>query len=108
MFNNKFKIAAAGLLSLVMFQASAQQDEPTPEQLAEAATETRQGLFKLLAYNLGPISGMARNAVEFDAQVAERNARRIAALAPMIPELFSVNDTRNFPVTTQAHAGTWD
>lgn len=108
MFNNALKIAAAGLLSVAMFHAHAQQDAPTPEELAQSATETRQGLFKLLSYNMGPINGMARNTVEFDAEMAERNARRVAALAPMIPELFSVNDTRNFPVATQAEPTIWD
>lgn len=97
-------IAAVG----AVFSATAQQQEPTPEQLAENATETRQGLFKLLSYNMGTISGMARGTVEFDAAVAERNANRIAALAPMIPELFAARDTREFAVETEALPLIWD
>ncbi len=92
----------------VVFSATAQQQEPTPEQLAENATETRQGLFKLLSYNMGTISGMARGTVEFDAAIAERNANRIAALAPMIPELFAARDTREFAVETEALPLIWD
>lgn len=95
-------------VSAAIMTVSAQQDEPSPEQLAAAAAETRQGLFKLLGYNMGGISGMARGTVEFDAAVAERNARRIAALAPMIPELFAARDTRGFDLETEALPIIWD
>lgn len=99
--------ALIALASVVVMTASAQQDEPTPQELAAAATETRQAVFKLLAFNMGPIGAMARGA-EFDAELAERNARRIAALAPMIPELFAANDTRQFSVDTEALPVIWD
>ena len=95
------------LATVSAFTASAQQT-PTPEQLAQSATETRQAVFKLLGYNMGVISGMARGTVEFDAQIAQRNAERIAALAPMIPELFAARDTRAFGVETEALPVIWD
>lgn len=106
----KTMIAACLLLAGAgaFLSASAQQQEPTPEQLAVSATETRQGVFKLLSYNMGAISGMARGTVEFDAAVAERNANRIAMLAPMIPELFAARDTRSFTVETEALPLIWD
>jgi cytochrome c556 len=44
----------------------------------------------------------------FDAAIAERNAVRIAALAPMIPELFAARDTREFVVETEALPLIWD
>ena len=53
------------------------------------------------------ISGMARGTVPFDAGIAERNANRIAELAPMIPELFA-SDTRAFSVETEALPIIWD
>ncbi len=87
---------------------SAQQAEPTPEQIAAQATNTRQALFQVLFYNLNMISGMARGTVEFDASVAERNANRIATLAPMISEVFAANDTRAFNVETEALPIIWD
>lgn len=107
---NKRQIASCLLLAVAgaIFSVSAQQQEPTPEQLAASATETRQGVFKLLSYNMGAISGMARGTVEFDAAIAERNANRIAALAPMIPELFAARDTRDFAVETEALPLIWD
>ncbi len=92
----------------ILLTASAQETPPTPEEQAASATVTRQGLFKLLGYNMGAIGGMARGTVEFDAAVAERNANRIAMLAPMIPELLFANDTRAFNVTTEALPIIWD
>lgn len=101
-------IGALAVTAALMAGVSAQQAEPTPEQLATASAETRQGLFKIIAFNMGPINGMARGQVDFDAALAERNARRVAQLAPMIPEVFAARDTRAFAVTTQALPGIWD
>lgn len=95
-------ISASGVISV-----SAQQAEPTPEELAAQAADTRQSLFKLLRYNLNMISGMARGTVPFDAAIAERNANRIAELAPMIPELFAT-DTRAYNIETEALPIIWD
>jgi cytochrome c556 len=94
------------LVSGLLFNASA-QDAPTPEQMAQAAAETRQGLFKLLLFNLRPIAGMAQGA-PFNAELAERNARRIAAIAPMIPDVLGAMDTRDFDLETEALDLIWD
>jgi len=99
-----FALLATGVVTT----SFAQQEEPTPEELAIGATETRQALFKLLSYNNRPISGMARGTVEFNADIAERNALRIATLAQMIPELFRANDTRSYNVKTRALPIIWD
>ena len=53
--------ALAILVSGTLFTATA-QDEPTPEQMAARAAETRQSVFKLLLFNLLPIAGMAQGA----------------------------------------------
>jgi cytochrome c556 len=98
--------ALAMLVSGTLFTASA-QDEPTPAQRAAGAAETRQSVFKLLYFNLIPIAGMAQGA-PFDAELAEKNARNIAALAPMIPDLFSAMDTRDFDVETEALDVIWE
>lgn len=84
------------------------QNAPTPEERAVTATETRQAVFKLLGYNMAPINAMVRGEAEFDAAIIERNARRVGALAPMIPELFEMADTRDFNVDTRALPGIWD
>ena len=98
--------ALAMLVSGTLFTASA-QDEITPEQMAAGATETRQSVFKLLLFNLLPIVGMAQGA-PFNAELAEKNALNIAALAPMIPDLFTAMDTRNFDVETEALDVIWE
>ncbi|MBT3530991.1 MAG: cytochrome c [Gammaproteobacteria bacterium] len=93
------------LISGAMLTASA-QDAPTPEEQAAAAVDTRKSLFKLFIHNLRPIAAMAQGA-PFNAEIAERNARRIAAMAPMIPELLA-HDTRGFDVETTALDKIWD
>ena len=93
---------------LVFALPSAAQEDMSPEERAANATSTRQAVFKLLGFNMGPIGGMAKEVVEFDAALAERNARRIAALAPMIPELLAAMDTREFDVETLALPLIWD
>jgi cytochrome c556 len=98
--------ALAMLVSGTLFTASA-QDGPTPAQRAAGATETRQSVFKLLLFNLLPIAGMAQGA-PFDAELAEKNAHNIAALAPMIPDLFTAMDTRDFDVETEALDVIWE
>jgi cytochrome c556 len=98
--------ALAMLVSGTLFSASA-QDGPTPAQRAAGAAETRQSVFKLLLFNLLPIAGMAQGA-PFDAELAEKNAYNIAALAPMIPDLFTAMDTRDFDVETEALDVIWE
>ena len=95
-------VAASGLF----FVASA-QDEMTPEQRAAAAVNQRKALFQTIVYNLRPIGAMAQGA-PFDAEVAERNARRIAVMATMIPEMLAV-DTSDFDnIETTALDSIWD
>ncbi len=104
----RISISVAVLLSTILvFSATAAQD-PTPEEQAVNATTTRQAVFKLLGYNMGMIGDMARGRIEFDTAIAERNAKRIAALAPMIPELLAAMDTREFDVVTEALPVIWD
>ena len=89
-----------------LFMASAQNDM-TPEERAAAAVGQRKALFQTIRFNLVPIAGMAQGA-PFDAEVAERNARRIAAIASMIPEVLA-HDTSDFDdIETTALDSIWD
>ncbi|MEX2524879.1 MAG: cytochrome c [Gammaproteobacteria bacterium] len=97
---------AAG--TLLTASAHDDGDGPTPAERAAGATETRQAVFKLLGYNMGTIGAMAKGDIEFDAGIAERNARRIANLASMIPELFARMDTLEFDVETEALDVIWE
>lgn len=80
--------------------------EMTETERAQEAVETRQAVFKLMAWNMDPLGEMARNRLPFDAETAERSASRIEFLAPMIPQLFEM-DTRDFEVDTRARDGVW-
>lgn len=102
----KMGILAAAAALAAAGAASAQPAPPTPEQQAANQTETRQAVFKLLGWNMGPMSGMLRNQVPFDAAVVQTNAANIAGLGEMIPALF-VPDTREFEVDTKALDSIW-
>ena len=98
--------AALAVVSATSFSQGAAP--PTPEAQAKTAIETRQGLFKLIANQWGPVGGMLRNQDSFDAAVVARNAARVQVLAGMIPELFA-KDTREFKtVKTAALDGIWN
>ncbi len=105
---NKFIAIAttAAILGSGLLTTASAQDGPTPAQQAAAATETRQSVFKLLGFYISPLVGMARGA-PFDAELAEKNGRRIAALAPSIPDVF-MHDTREFDVETEALDVIWE
>ena len=79
----------------------------SPEEQAAAAVDQRKSLFKTIRYNLGPIAGMAQGA-PFDAEVAERNARRIAVMATMIPEMLAVDTSAFDNIETTALDSIWD
>jgi cytochrome c556 len=92
--------------SLAGFSASeAQMGPPTPEQQAESAVKTRQGLFDVQAFAFGPVGSMLRDA-PFDAAVAQKEAARLQVTSAMITEVFQL-DTRKFHVTTKARENIW-
>jgi cytochrome c556 len=99
--------AVLAAMSAVAVSQGAPGGPPNPEAQATAAILTRQGLFKLIANQNGPIGAMQRGQREFDAALVARNAARIQTLSEIIPELFT-NDTRQFKTTkTLALDGIW-
>lgn len=92
----------ASLVSMIL-----QAQQMSPEEQAAATTETRQAVFKLLGFHMGPIGAMARGQMDFDADLAKRNAERIAVLGTIIPDVFA-SDTREFDVVTRALDKIWD
>ncbi len=103
----KFPQVLAVLIAASMFWTASAQDQPTPEQQAADAAATRQAVFKLFRFNIGPILAMTQGA-PFDAELAERNARRIAQVAPMIPDVLGAMDTRGHDIETEALDLIWD
>ena len=99
-------ISAMAIIEYSMIFTSFAQDM-SPEEQAAAAVDQRKSLFKTIRYNLGPIAGMAQGA-PFDAEVAERNARRIAVMATMIPEMLAVDTSAFDNIETTALDSIWD
>jgi cytochrome c556 len=92
--------ALSTALPTIAFGASA-------DERAQAAVDTRQGLLKVVVSYFGPIVGMARKQIPFDAALVEKNAAKIAQLAPMIPDVFRM-DTRAYDLETEALDNIWD
>jgi cytochrome c556 len=105
---SRLAVAAALCAVSAVSLAQAAAAPPSPEQVAKGAIETRQGLFKVMSAQMGPIAGLLRNQGEFNAAVVGRNAARIQTLSEILPELFA-NDTRQFKATkTIALDGIWN
>lgn len=99
--------AALTAASALAFSQAGPGGPPNPEAQAKSAIETRQGVFKLIAGQNGPLGAMQRGQREFDAAVAGRNAARIQMLADMIPELFTADHRAIKTIKTTAKDEIW-
>lgn len=77
------------------------------EERAQTGIDTRQGLLKVMASYFSPIVGMARGQIPFDAAFVEKNAGKIAQLAPMLEDVFAM-DTRTSGLQSGAKDGIWE
>ncbi len=101
------KLSLLAMCSAVAVTTVLAQDAQTPEQQAQAAVDTRQGLQKVMGFEfVGPLGGMLKNKVPFDANVVQKNAANVAMLASLQPDIFAV-DTRKFNLKTKAREGIW-
>ena len=73
------------------------------DERAQATIDARQGLLKVVAQYFGPIVGMAKDQIPYDAALIEKNAGKVAQLAPMIPDMFAM-DTSASGLPTEAKA----
>ncbi len=73
---------------------------------AEKAYEVRHSVFELVLWNVGPLAGMVKEQIPFDAERARLNADRIAFLLTLIPDAFAT-DTRGFELETEAKDVIW-
>lgn len=104
-----YRIGVMAALATVSTMALAQGagGPPSPEAQAKSAIETRQGLFKVIANQNGPIGAMLRNQREVDTALVTQRMERIKVLSEMIPEVFTA-DTRQFKdIKTAALDGIW-
>src|SRR5690242_10630760 len=103
---SKLVLGLSLLLSGGLATASlAQNGPPTPQQQAEKAVKTRQGLFEVQGFAFGPVAAMLKDA-PFDAAVAQKEAARLQITASMISEVFQF-DTRKFSVASKAKDTVW-
>lgn len=98
------KVIAA--CALVFATTSVIAAPATSEKHANKANEIRQSVFSLLAVNMGPLGGMAKGKVPFDAKVVEKNAVRMNQFALMIAD-YTSTDTRAYKVDTASLPGVW-
>jgi cytochrome c556 len=105
-FVKPFSLAA--LCALAPVAAVLAQDAPqSPEQVAEQAVLTRQGLLKVMGFYMAPLGGMLKNKVPFDAAVAAKSATHIAELGGIIPDVFTFDTRNKTTAKTKAQDGIW-
>lgn len=98
------KILATTLISCSLFTANA--NEAKSEKHAKKVVELRQSVFKLLKSNIGPLGGMAKGKIEFDAKKVKKHAVRINQLSHMIHD-YTKTDTSKFKLETEALDKIW-
>src|ERR1700678_3291609 len=105
------RFAKSGLIALCAIApvsvTVAQDAPPTPEQQAEQAVLTRQGLLKVMGFYMAPLGGMLKNKVPFDAAAAGKDGANIEALGAMIPDVFVFDTRQATSVKTKAQDGIW-
>jgi len=94
------------IIGLTLATTSVMAQSATSLKHAKKATEWRQGIFQLLASNIGPMGAMAKGKIPLDKAVVEKNALRINQLSLMITDYLAV-DTRKFDVETEALDKVW-
>jgi cytochrome c556 len=67
----------------------------------------RQGAMRLLSFANGPVGGMLRGTVPFDAAAAKQAADRVAVIAPMLPGVFATDTSAASGVETEALPAIW-
>jgi len=102
------KLLTQGMLicTLALITTSTLADPAKSLKQANRATELRQSVFKLLGNNMGKLGAMAKGRIAFDAEVAEKSAKRINQLSLMIAD-YTKTDTSAFKVHTEALDVIW-
>lgn len=81
--------------------------EATSQKQADTAVQFRKAVLQLVRSNMGPLGGMAKGQIDYDADVMSKNAMRIEQLAMMMDDYFAL-DTRKFTVKTDAANTIWE
>lgn len=102
--------AIFALVTIAFLGACARDDSAPAAQVDKAALEAvkvRQSLLRLFKHNYGPMAGMARGKVPFNAAVVGNNAVRLEQLSKMFADVF-VTDTRDSGAPTEALDRIWE
>ena len=78
----------------------------TSQKHADHALKMRKAVFSLLGSNMGPMGGMAKGKIPFDAKVVEKNSLRINQISKMIAD-YMKTDTSKFKLKTEALDKIW-
>src|SRR5689334_22826537 len=106
MSKREFGLWGALLVSVTCGVAFAQTPPPAPAPAAgptpaERAIEYRQAVYKIVAGNFGPLAQVAQGKAEFKADVARRQATRLAQIATFVgdsyPDISKEGKTRALP-----------
>jgi cytochrome c556 len=103
------KLASTKIITacaLVLLTNGAIAEPAKSEKHAKKANHLRHAVFTMLSANMGPLGGMAKGKVPFDAKIVEKNATRINQLSYMIDD-FTRTDTRAYKVKTDALPEVW-
>lgn len=97
-------VAAAGAVALLAGIAVAQDQSPE-----EKAVGARKGLMQLFSYEAGPLFGMAKGDVPYDAEQATMRAQNLAALAQYAGHTLFVpaSSVDDLPGKTRALPSVW-
>lgn len=88
----------SALVLLAAWPVMAHSAEPTQ---AEKAVHYRQGVMTAIAWNFGPMAGMVKKTMPFDAAAFARRAERVAYLSMLPMEGFTA-DTKDVKSHTKA------
>lgn len=99
-------LALTTVVAALLASASAFAKPAANEKHANWATKVRKANFTLLGHNMGPLGGMLKGRVPFDAQTVAEKATMINYLANMIADTSKV-DTSKFKVETEALDKIW-
>ncbi len=75
----------------------------------ETAVKARRGYYQIVLFHFGPISAMAKGEMDYDADVAKKNAEQLKAIASYVPaDLFPAGTSNeDMPGKTRSLPAIW-
>lgn len=81
-------------------------DSAKSQKHADNALKMRKAVFSLLGSNMGPMGAMAKGKIPLNANIVEKNAKRINQLSLMMSDYLKT-DTSKFKLETEALDNIW-